>query len=188
VSRYLRDEDLRRLLRAARERIHVNALRDYSLLAVLANLGMRPGEAVQITASDLHLEGERPWLRVRRLKKRTALGVIDDLPLAAPLARLLRRYSCSLGRELAADVRIYRLTVRQVERLFHYYVRRAAIVGEFRLYALRHTAATRALEASGGDLRAVQLLLGHSRVTTTQVYAHVSPERRHRLAELVSVI
>lgn len=163
-------------------------------MCVLANLGVRPGEALEIRAADLRIVGERagtvsstPWVRIRRLKKRTALGAIDDLPLSRPLAVTLVRYVGSTPVGFAPDDRLFPLTVRQAERMFHYYAKAAGLGGRFRLYALRHTAATRALEASG-DLRAVQVMLGHSRITTTQVYAHVPPRRRQELAERVGNI
>jgi site-specific recombinase XerD len=181
-DQYLDDDELVRLIRAARERRHVNGRRDHALLCVLANLGIRPGEAVQLTAQDLNLAGDRPWLRIRRLKKRAALGAIDDLPLSLKLARVLRVYVRGAGLEDAA--RVFPLTVRQAERIFHYYVRRANLARQFKLYALRHTAATRALNETG-DIRSVQVMLGHARITTTQIYAHVSIERRQALAEKI---
>lgn len=183
--RYLSDDDLRALIRSARERQHVNARRDHAILCVLANLGVRPGEAVRIERDDLHLQGSRPWVRVRRLKKRRALGVIDDLPMSQPLARVLRTYVRYLPDEVSP--RIFPVTVRQLERLFHYYAKRARLPEGLRLYSLRHTAATRALDACG-NLREVQVLLGHSRITTTEVYAHVRPEKRQELAARVGVI
>lgn len=192
-DKYLAADELERLIRAARERHHHNARRDHALLCVLANLGVRPGEALGIRLTDLHLDGERtgsialrPWVRIRRLKKRADLGVIDDLPVSRALAGVLHRYAGTVehGNGHGPDPKLFPLTVRQAERLFHYYVARAGIPHRYRLYALRHTAATRALEETR-DLRAVQVLLGHSRITTTQIYAHVSPERRHELAERI---
>jgi site-specific recombinase XerD len=193
----LSSNELERLLSAASSRRHVNATRDHALLALLVNTGCRPGEALALHVADLHINGERvhtirerPWIRVRRLKRRTPY--FDDVPVSRALALVLNHYTRghrihdhgALPRPFEPASRLFPLTVRTAERIFHYHARRAGLDSGLRLYALRHTAATRALEATG-DIRAVQVMLGHARVTTTQVYAHVRPERRAALAELV---
>jgi integrase/recombinase XerD len=183
----LSDRELAALLSHARELAPASARRrrDYVLLATLANTGIRPGEALALTVEDLHLSGDAPWIRVRRLKRRRERGVIDDLPLAPALARLLIRYVREL--ELAPGARLFPITVRQAERVFHHHARAASLEGRRSLYSLRHTAGTRLRRA--GDLRLVQELLGHASITTTQIYAHVTPdEKREAVAGLGCVL
>jgi len=69
-----------------------------------------------------------------------------------------------------------RLTVRSVERLVKKYIWKAGISVDATPHTLRHTFAT-GLLSEGADLRSVQELLGHSNVSTTQIYTHVTNAR-----------
>lgn len=185
-SKYLSDEQLTAFLRAVQERRRKTAGRDRVLFLILATVGMRPAELAQLTPEDVTL-GSEPLIRVRRLKARRLLGRIDDIPIGLKLGRILRRWLKDRGPArgpLFASQQGGALTVRALERLFKRYAVAAGIPADVTLYCLRHTAARRMLEATG-DLRTVQVMLGHASIRTTEIYAHVSMARRRQAAESV---
>ncbi|WP_035764037.1 tyrosine recombinase XerC [Arthrobacter sp. H20] len=154
------------------------ALRDTALVEVLYGTGIRVGELVGLDID--HLDTDRRTLRVvgKGNKERT---VPYGVPAAHALDDWLRRgrpqlvtaasgYSLFLGRRGGrVDQRQVRSTV---EKLF------AGVDGTSATgpHALRHSTATHLLDG-GADLRAVQEILGHSSLATTQIYTHVSVDR-----------
>lgn len=185
-SKYLNDAQLTAFLRSIQERKRSTAARDRVLFLILATAGMRPRELANLIVEDVTL-GSEPALRVRRLKARRELGRLDDIPVGLKLGRILRRWLKERGPERGALFPSQKggpLTVRGLERLFKRYAAAAGIEPDVTLYCLRHTAARRMLEATG-DLRTVQVMLGHASIRTTEIYAHVSMERRRQAAESV---
>lgn len=165
-DRYLSDAELVRFMAAVKARRHRNQPRDHALFALLVNTGIRPSEALRLTAADCHLEGRTPWIRVMRLKKRTP-SQFDDLAITPRLAELLKSHAEGLDPEAV----LFPISARQAARAFHYY-RRQARVRRVKLYVLRHTAATRLYRATR-SIELVQAILGHESPDTTAIYAHV---------------
>ena len=148
--------------------------RDDAVLELLYGSGLRVGELCSLDVADLDLPRARATVWGKGSKQRT-------IPLGEPTVAALSRWLHD-GREqmLRADTprgalfvngRGKRLTPRDVRRLLD---RRAA--APTHPHALRHTFATHLLDG-GADLRAVQELLGHADLGTTQRYTHVSRER-----------
>ncbi|MEO7429030.1 MAG: tyrosine-type recombinase/integrase [Acidimicrobiales bacterium] len=148
--------------------------RDDAVLEVLYGSGLRVGELCSLDVGDLDLDRERAVVWGKGSKQRT-------VPLSGPSVAALRHWvSEHRAHLLSADTpagalfvnrRGKRLTPRDVRRLLD---RRSP--APTHPHALRHTFATHLLDG-GADLRAVQELLGHADLSTTQRYTHVSRER-----------
>ncbi|MHA7272607.1 tyrosine recombinase XerC [Arthrobacter sp. TMT4-20] len=171
-------------LRAASTEGDPIALRDTALVEVLYGTGIRVGELVGLDID--HLDVDRRTLRVvgKGNKERT---VPYGVPAAHALDDWLRRgrpklVTAASGYALFLGRRGGRMDQRQarstVERLF------AGVEGTSAKgpHALRHSTATHLLDG-GADLRAVQEILGHSSLATTQIYTHVSVDRLRRSYE-----
>jgi integrase/recombinase XerC len=157
------------------------ALRDRAVLELLYGSGLRVSELCGLDLEHLVLAEGREEARVlgKGDKERTVpLGSKSRDALLAWLERRpeLLRADGDAGSAVFVSRRGARLNVRAVQRL----VRRWGIVGAGRAdlhpHALRHTCATHLLDG-GADLRAIQELLGHASLATTQRYTHVSMER-----------
>jgi integrase len=172
-STNLSDAELTAFMAAVRERRHVHQPRDHALFALLANTGIRPSEALALTRADCHLSGNQPWIRVARLKKKRGAPVIDELQISPTLAGILGGYLSSV--DPGMDLRVFNISRRQVERLFHAYARIARLRRRHWLYSLRHTAATRIYRATR-DIAMVQAILGHETPDMSCLYAHVAKD------------
>jgi integrase/recombinase XerC len=154
------------------------AVRDLAMLELFYSSGLRLSELVGLDLHDLDLLGDQVKVRGKGRKERL-------VPVGSRASRALRRYleareiwAARVGAERAAVFlgrRGRRLSPRMVQRIVH----RAldGVGGEaLKTHSLRHTFATHMLDA-GADLRAVQELLGHASLSTTQIYTHTSVER-----------
>jgi integrase/recombinase XerC len=157
--------------------------RDRAMVELLYAAGLRVGELVALDLADVQL-GQR-IVRVRGKGRKERL-----VPFGRPAARALEAYLPERARWRAKAVdeqdplfvnqRGGRLSARSVRRALDQGVRRTADLSHLHPHALRHAFATHLLEA-GMDLRAIQELLGHSSLATTQVYTKVD------LAHLMTV-
>ena len=152
----------------------VASLRDRAILEVIYATGLRVGEAVSLDLDDVDPsagmvrvlgKGNKERMVPFGEKARVALGAWLDA------SRPLRASGGDVG-AVFLNLRGGRLNVRSVRRLLDRRLREAAIQGHVSPHALRHSFATHMLGA-GADLRAIQELLGHSSLSTTQRYTHV---------------
>lgn len=154
------------------------ALRDRAMWEVLYGSGLRVSELVGLTLRDLALESG--WVRVRGKGGRER-----DVPLTAPAVEAVRawlRVRGGLLGEGSAEAGVFlnarggRLSVRSVRRLLAAAEVAAGVAHPVSPHGLRHSFATHLL-GSGADLRAIQEMLGHASLGTTQKYTHLSLER-----------
>ncbi|MBM4019419.1 MAG: tyrosine recombinase XerC [Planctomycetes bacterium] len=181
LPKFLAPADVERLL-AAPKGDDLLSLRDAAMLEVLYSTGMRVSELVGLDMDDIDPLGE--VARVRGKGRRERLS-----PLGSYAMRALDRY---LEVRAAAQVRDAealfinrhgdRLDARSVRRKLAKYLRLAGLDGRASPHTLRHSFATAMLER-GADLRAVQELLGHRSLSTTQIYTHVTASRLKQVYE-----
>jgi integrase/recombinase XerC len=153
-----------------------SGVRDRAILETLYSCGLRVSELVGLNWEDVD-EGLE-LVRVRGKGDKERLVPVGKKALAA-LAnyRALVPQLCarSLGDEHAVYLNRqgHRLTTRSVARIVEHYVKVAGIPVKASPHALRHSFATHLLNA-GADLRAIQELLGHASLSTTQRYTHLN--------------
>lgn len=156
----------------------VERVRDSALLEVLYGCGLRVSELVGLDLE--HVAFEREEVRVLGKGNKERLVPLGSKARDAILAYLNERPSLRNERTGAQDPhalflgrRGTRLGARRVQALVHRYGALGAGRSDLHPHALRHSCATHLLEG-GADLRAIQELLGHSSLATTQRYTHVS--------------
>jgi len=156
-------------------------LRDRLIVELLYATGIRVSELVGLDAGDV--DRRRRVLRVlgKGSKERTVpYGLPADVALESWLVRGRPRLATSdSGSAILLGLRGRRIDPRTVRRVVHDRLRTVSGASDLGPHGLRHTAATHLLEG-GADLRAVQELLGHRSLATTQIYTHVSVERLRR--------
>ncbi len=171
---HLTVDDMFRLLEAPPDT--PAGLRDRALLEVLYSCGLRVSELVGLDWGDVDASLE--LVRVRGKGGKERLVPIGRKALAA-LAAYRERLAELCPRRLRDAKAVYlnrrgsRLTTRSVARMVEHYVLASGLATKASPHALRHSFATHLLNA-GADLRAIQELLGHASLSTTQKYTHVN--------------
>jgi integrase/recombinase XerC len=166
--------DLRRVLRAVHASAH---LRDIAVIEVLAGTGLRVGELLALQVGDIALNERSGKLTVRRGKH----DGYREVPLTAEVRAALQNY---LVQHTDADNPNAPLWIgtrgelshrSSIVRLLNKYAYQAE-VENFNPHALRHTFATRYLEANPDDLRGLAALLGHTNLNTVMIYTEPTIE------------
>jgi integrase/recombinase XerC len=149
--------------------------RDRALLELLYASGLRVSELVGLALEQIDLESNEIRVWGKGSKERM---VLMGQPAAEALKDYIKEGRARLRGEkktkaLFLDRYGQRLTERSVQRLLNQYAKKAGIGKRVHPHMLRHTFATHLLDG-GADLRVVQELLGHARLTSTQIYTHVT--------------
>jgi integrase/recombinase XerC len=155
--------------------------RDRAILELLYATGMRVSELAGLNLEDIDFKNESILVRGKGRKERI-------VPFGSKAKQALQEYMGVRGEllvEAPEDQRDplvlflnyqgTRITTRSVGRMIDKYVRECAIMHDLSPHSLRHSFATHLLSA-GADLRAIQEMLGHARLSTTQIYTQVSME------------
>lgn len=180
---FLEQEELERLL-SAPEGNNLKSLRDKAILELFFSTGLRVSELCKLNRLSMDLNKGEFSVRGKGDKIRVVF-------LSAPARDALKAY---LTKRIDVDealfisrrkgqAEVYRLTPRSVERLMQFYAVKAGIMKKVTPHTIRHSFATDLLRA-GADLRSVQALLGHSSITTTQIYTHITDKHLRQIHEM----
>jgi site-specific recombinase XerD len=168
-------EDLERLL-AAPEGEETAALRDRAILELLFSTGLRVSELcslsryIDLKKDELSVRGKGEKVRVVFLSHEAKEAVKKYLAKRGDVDDALFIKHTKGG---ATTAKSLRLAPRSIERTVKHYAIKAGISKKVTPHVIRHSFATDLLE-NGADLRSVQAMLGHSNISTTQIYTHVT--------------
>lgn len=184
LPRYLSVEEVDRLI-STPDVSTPRGVRDRALIELLYATGLRVSELVSLKASDLNLESGYLTCTGKGSKERL-------VPLGDQAALWVRRYMAEgrpplLKKKTSAWLFVNargggRLTRVGFWKILKQHGRVAGITRDLSPHVLRHSFATHLL-ARGADLRAIQLMLGHADLSTTQIYTHVLEERLRSVYE-----
>ena len=157
-------------------------LRDRAVLEILYGTGMRLAELI---GCDIHdCDFEKGTIKVLGKRSKERIVPMGEGARSSIVSYIMSRFGDASqaaikergGEPLIAGRGGKRISRRTVQRIVRKYFEQAAVLTKMSPHVLRHTFATHLLDA-GADLRAVQELLGHVNLSTTQIYTHVTTER-----------
>lgn len=150
------------------------SLRDRVILEILYSSGIRVNELVNLNINDIDFFNEEIKVTGKGSKERI-------VPVGSIAINFLKKYVKELKDKINTNILFInknkgRLTTRAVEMIVNSYAKKAGILKRVTPHTLRHSFATHLLDR-GADLRSVQELLGHSNLSTTQIYTHLSIQK-----------
>ncbi|MEI6243007.1 MAG: tyrosine-type recombinase/integrase, partial [Chlamydiota bacterium] len=156
--------------------------RDRSTMELFYSSGLRLSELVQLNRQDLdtgrgvlHIRGKGKKGRVVPITKTAMEWIVSYLNHEERLVKTTEHEAEEDTEAIFLNKWGRRLTVRSIDRHFQTYLKQSGLLGKITPHTIRHTIATHWLE-KGMDLKTIQLLLGHSSLSTTTIYTHVSPK------------
>jgi len=166
LPKYLKEGEVRKLLNAPER----NKIRDRLILRILYRCGLRVSELTSLKIHDINFEEGMITVRGGKGDKDRIVPIDDDT------LDLIQLYKGDADEGvLILSQRGEALSTRQVERIVKKYAKKAGLKKNVYPHMLRHSFAVHSLK-SGMNLRSVQKMLGHSSLTTTQIYLDLTGE------------
>lgn len=181
MPKYLTLEDSKKLLEKAADENDRNSQRDFAIITLFLNCGMRLSELVGINIKDIDFSDQKMNVIGKGNKERT-------IYLNKACMEALDAYLAVRPKEVIKDApdkvplflseRRKRISNRNVQLIVQKELMKAGLdIRKYSVHKLRHTAATLMYQYGNVDIRALQELLGHESIATTQIYTHVSNEQ-----------
>lgn len=176
---FLHFEEVERMLDAVPTDGTLSHLRDRAILELLFSSGLRVSELVNLDRGHINTKRREFMVRGKGQKDRPifiseiAAQYVDEYLAnrTDSLGPLFLNYSRNSIADTSGDYR--RLTPRSIQRMISNYAKLAGLTKHVSPHTMRHSFATDLL-MNGADIRSVQSMLGHSNISTTQVYTHVT--------------
>ena len=189
LPKYLSLDESKKLLDIASHEDNRNAERDYAIITLFLNCGMRLSELVGINLKDIDFSECKLNVIGKGNKERTiylnkaCMKALADYINVRPKEGIKHDKKHS-EKALFLSERKERISNRTVQ---HIVTRELALAGldtrKYSVHKLRHTAATLMYQYGNVDIRALQELLGHESISTTEIYTHVSNEQVRNAVE-----
>ncbi|MFZ2153974.1 MAG: site-specific tyrosine recombinase/integron integrase [Candidatus Moraniibacteriota bacterium] len=176
---FLSFEEIERILNEATGK-NLQTMRDRAILELLFSAGLRVSELSALNIEQINLQTQEFSIIGKGSKMRVVF--ISDSAKSALEKYLHQRIDIDpalfirtnkIGFKKEDDLR---LTARSIQRIVKFYSRKAGIIKDVHPHTFRHSFATDLL-SNGADIRSVQAMLGHSSITTTQIYTHVTNQQ-----------
>lgn len=179
IPKYLSLEDSKKLLSAASNKDNRNKERDYAIITLFLNCGMRLSELVGINLKDINFSDCKMNVIGKGNKERTiylnkaCMNAIKEYITVRPKEGI--KHDLKDSKEaLFLSERLERISNRTVQYVVDKELREAGLdTRKYSTHKLRHTAATLMYQYGNVDIRALQELLGHESISTTEIYTHV---------------
>lgn len=186
MPKYLTLDDSKRLLNVASSEDNRNKERDYAIITLFLNCGMRLSELVGINLKDISFEECKLNVIGKGNKERTiylnkaCMNAINNYLQVRPRDNVKFQDKDALF----LSERRERISNRTVQHLVKQELNKAGLdTNKYSVHKLRHTAATLMYQYGQVDIRALQELLGHESISTTEIYTHVNNEQVRNAVE-----
>lgn len=180
LPRFLLDDEVRRLLSTVDHRKVTSRMRDRAITRVLLFCGLRRSEVFKLDWSEIDFSSGTITVRLGKGQKDRVVPMNSEVN--ASLWEYLQSRLPLNNQAVFTNRYGHRMNPNNLMRLLHTLGKKAGIPKVVTPHLLRHTFATMVLK-SGADIITLQELLGHEDLSTTQIYAHTTSERKAQAVE-----
>ena len=190
MPKYLSLDDSKKLLNVTADENDENKERDFAIITLFLNCGLRLSELVGINIQDIDFNEYKLNVIGKGNKERTiylnkaCISAINSYLSVRPKEYVKNDFKAS-NKALFLSKRKERISNRTVQYIVEKELKKAGLdASKYSVHKLRHTAATLMYQYGNVDIRALQELLGHESISTTEIYTHVSNEQVRNAVEV----